>query len=397
MTSIPDALTQWRMTWQPDEIAWRTGWIAARDDRRQERLRRKEARRRRDRTTFGVEMWGTPKPKREARTNANKLRAAGLPVLNSETELADWLGIALPRLRWYTHDKVVDTVWHYVRYERAKKSGGTRVILAPKRDLKALQRKIYTELLIKRPTHPAAHGFAPEHSIVTNAAPHVGRAFILNMDLKDFFPTIAYRRVRALFLAFGYSYAVGSALALLCTERDRRPVARGGKTVYAAVTGRTLIQGAPTSPALANLAARRLDTRLAGLAAKHGVTYTRYADDLTFSGDDRAALGRIEAAAARIIAAEGFIVHPDKTRLYRRSTRQMVTGIVVNDHMGTPRDLRRRVRAILHAAQTTGLEAQNREGRAHFRAYLRGLIAYIGQANPAHARALLAALDAVGD
>lgn len=391
------ALEAWRLNWNPDEIAWRTGWTAQVDERRLEREREKTARRRRDRVTFGEAGWGTPQAKIKATSDAARLRQAQLPTFDGEAGLAEWLGVPLTKLRWYSHDKRVDAAWHYVRYELPKKSGGTRVILVPKTDLKAMQRKIYTELLAKLPVHPAAHGFVPAHSITSNAAPHVGRELVLNLDLKDFFPSISFRRVRGLFLSFGYSYAVASTLALLCTERDRHPVQRGGKTVYAAIGGRTLIQGAPTSPALANLAARRLDIRLSGLAEKLGLTYTRYADDLTFSGDDFNAMMSAGRTAKTIIESEGFTLHVEKTRLYRQSNRQIVTGIVVNDKLATPREIRRRVRAILHQAAHTGLNAQNRENIPHFRAYLRGLIGYVHQANPAHGRELLAKLDAVQD
>src|SRR5262249_3086559 len=160
-----------------------------------------------------------------------------------------------------------------------------------------------------------------------------------------------FPRVRGLFLALGYPYAVAAALALLCTEYDREPFEReGGERYYVSVGPRHLVQGAPTSPALANLVAWRLDRRLAGLAAKYGFTYPRYADDLTFSGDDVEALGRLRVSAQRIIAAEHFTTNTTKTRIARRSSRQTVTGLVVNERVATPRRLRRQLRAILHNA-----------------------------------------------
>ena len=134
--------------------------------------------------------------------------------------------------------------------------------------------------------------------------------------------------------------------------------------------------------------ARRLDRRLAGLAAGHGFSYTRYADDLTFSGDDLSTALRILDVAQRIIGDEGFAVNTGKTRLFRRSGKQVVTGLVVNDQVSTPRRLRRRLRAILHNAEQTGLDAQNRGGHANFRAYLAGLIGHIEAAQPRHAERL---------
>src|SRR5262249_35728921 len=188
------------------------------------------------------------------------------------------------------------------------------------------------------------------------------------------------------FLALAYPYTVAAALALLCTEYDREPFERAeGERYYVSVGPRHLVQGAPTSPALANLVAWRLDRRLSGLAAKYGYTYTRYADDLTFSGDDMAALGRLRVRAQHIIAAEQFVVNAAKTRIAHRSSRQIVTGLVVNEKVTTPRRLRRQIRAILHNAQIGGLEAQNRAGRASFRAHIQGPIAFGHAAHPQHA------------
>jgi RNA-directed DNA polymerase len=383
-----DQLDVWRSTlseleWQTNR--WGGNWRADREKRRTMRRRERLAR---DRGMFGEETWGASLDHREARTQTHFMQQYGMPVLRTEVELAKWLGVAVSRLRWYTHDKPADSVWHYVRYTIPKRSGGERVILAPKRELKALQRKVNAEILAKLPNRDSVHGFIAGRSIVTNAQPHVGKQFVLNLDLKDFFTTITFPRVRGMFITWGYPFAVASVLALLCTEHERISFQRGKNHYYVSLGERALVQGAPTSPALANLAARRLDARLQGLAKKHGFDYTRYADDLTFSGNDENALHKIRKAAAIIIAAEGFAVNEKKTRILRRSNRQNVTGIVVNDRMNVPREVRRRIRAILHNAQHTGLDAQNRDGHADFRAYLQGMIGFIHESNPHEAAKL---------
>lgn len=390
-------LEAWRLAWSADDLAWRTGWIAMRDDARQERERTKAERKLRDRLTFGTELWGIPKAKRKATANTDRLAAFGLPVLETEASLAQWLQIDLHRLRWFTHNRLVDSAWHYVRTEIPKRRGGKRVLLAPKTELKTIQRKLLGDLLGKLPVHPAAHGFVPGRSIVTNAAPHAGRRFVLNLDLKDFFPSISYRRVRGLFIGLGYGWSVACALALLCTERDREMLMRSGKPIWIGAGERALVQGAPTSPALSNLIARRLDARLTGLARRCGLTYTRYADDLTFSGDDLHAILAARRWASHIVVTEGFAINAEKTHLYRQSNRQLVTGLVVNDRANVPRDVRRRVRAILHNAQTTGLAAQNRHNIPNFRAYLFGLIGYINETAPEQADELRKLLNAVKD
>jgi retron-type reverse transcriptase len=149
---------------------------------------------------------------------------------------------------------------------------------------------------------------------------------------------------------------------------------------------------------LSNLAARRLDSRLNGIARKLGWQYTRYADDLSFSSSAEGSHERIGYLLARIrhIAQdEGFAVNETKTRVARQSTRQLVTGVVVNQRPGVERKTVRRIRAILHRAKREGLAAQNREKIPHFEAWLSGMIAYIHMVNPKQAAPLRAALDAL--
>ena len=352
---------------------------------------RKAMRLARDRDYFGEETWGVSNRQRTAGTVDAHLSRYNLPILRSEAELAAWLGITLARLRWYTHDRSADRTWHYVRYAVPKRGGkGERVILAPRRELKALQRKVLEGIVAQVPVAVTTHGFVTGRSTLTNAREHAGKMVVLKLDLKDFFPSVTFRRVRGLFAALGYCYAVSTTLALLCTEYDRQPFERDGERYFISIGPRYLVQGAPSSPGLANLVAWRLDRRLAGLAAKRGFTYTRYADDLTFSGDDAEAAVRLGTAARRVIADEKFTVNVGKTRLQRRGGRQTVTGLVVNEVPSTPRELRRRLRAILHNAARDGLDAQNREGRDNYAAYLRGMIAYVGSANSQHGEALRA-------
>lgn len=354
-------------------------------------------RQRKDRTAFGEDLWGISAGQRAAAINVEKLQRLGLPILTSEQDLADLLGISLSRLRWFTFDKAAETTWHYVRYTVPKRSGGERIILAPKPELKALQRRALAEIIGKAPVALAAHGFVPGKSTITNARAHVGKNVIVKLDLQDFFPSITFARVRGMLIALGYPFAVAAALALLCTEYDREPFERGGKRYFISVGPRHLVQGAPTSPALANLVAWSLDRRLMGLAKARGFTYTRYADDLVFSGDDPAAARDLRIVVERIIPDESFTVNRAKTKVARQSARQIVTGLVVNEQVNTPRSLRRQLRAILHNASRDGLPAQNRESRADYTAYLQGMIGYVQASNPAHAAKLRTELAKVTD
>lgn len=314
----------------------------------------------------------------------------GLPNLETRDDLARVLGVARGVLDWLAFPDPTSEPPHYAAFAVPKRSGGYRVLYAPKPRLKAAQHWIRREILAKTHASEAAHGFVETRSIHTNAAPHAGKDIVVTLDLDNFFPSITYRRVRGIFQSLGYGEDVAIPLAMLCTVKPAGKVREfvGGQR------HRMLPQGAPTSPALANLACRHLDARLAGLARKFGCTYTRYADDLTFSGDRAFArsLKRFLKLLHQIVKAEGFKLKRDKTRFARRGARQEVTGLVVNDGPRVPRAYRRRLRAILHNARKTGLDAQNREQHPHFAHALRGRIEFIRSTHPQLAERLLAEL-----
>jgi retron-type reverse transcriptase len=195
----------------------------------------------------------------------------------------------------------------------------------------------------------------------------------------------------------GYSPAVATVLALLCTECPRQAVTFQGRTFQVAVGPRSLPQGACTSPALSNQVARRLDRRLGGLADKVGFRYTRYADDLTFSAGaaGEELIGYLLSRVRDIALSESFRMQDRKTRVLRRNRAQLVTGLVVNDRPGVRRAEIRRLRAILHRAKTEGLDAQNRADRPAFRAWLLGKIAYVKMVQPEVGARLLAEFRAL--
>jgi RNA-directed DNA polymerase len=305
-----------------------------------------------------------------------------LPQLDDVDALAEWLGYAdeaalRPFMRPGSQSGAP-----YVDFEVPKQRGGTRTISAPRAPLRAIQRAIYAGILAKVPVHEAAHGFVPGRSTVTNATPHVGARLLLKTDVREFFPSIHYWRVRGMFASFGYDERVAGALASLCT---RRPVVdRDGQRVV--VWPGLMPQGAPTSPAIANLVCLRLDARLSGLAEKIGARYTRYADDLSFSFHDQQQVERLDIGRSfwwidQILQQEGFSEHAGKRQVLRPSRRQLVTGIVVNDKLSIPRDARRQFRATLHNCQIHGVASQAR-GRADFADYLRGYAAYVQMVQP---------------
>jgi retron-type reverse transcriptase len=358
------------------------------------KLRHAEAVAHRRKTDIVYLGRGVSKGLADRRSHVEKLQSLGLPVLSTPADVAGALKVTVPRLRWLAYHSEATEILHYVRFTVPKKSGGVRELCAPHEDLAAAQEWILRNILDKVPVHNAAHGFVAGRSTVTNATPHVGAGVVINTDLTDFFPTITVHRVIGVFRQLGYSPAVSSVLALLCTEAPRRNVTYAGKPLFVASGPRALPQGACTSPMLSNLVARRMDSRLTGIATKLGFRYTRYADDLTFSApSDEGKIGYLLARVRHITQDEGFAVNEAKTRILRPGDRQTVTGVVVNQRPGVPRDLVRRLRAILHRAQREGLTAQNREKRPHFEAWLRGMVAYVHMVNPKQGEPLRAALQ----
>jgi retron-type reverse transcriptase len=326
-------------------------------------------------------------------SNVEELKRRGLPEMHDGADMAVQLGLKLSALRWLTYHRRGATLVHYHRFEISKKTGGVRCISAPKTALSQAQRWVLENILLRLEPEPQAHGFIAGHSIVTNATPHVGKAIVINLDLKDFFPSITFRRVKGLFHKIGYSEHVATVLALLCTEPPRVQAELDGKIYHVALGQRVLPQGACTSPAITNALCRRLDRRLTGLARKHGFNYTRYADDLTFSGDNPAAVGRLLRSVRVIVQAEGFSEHPSKTRIMRRANRQEVTGVTVNTRPTVSRKEVRQLRAILHNVARHGLESQNRTGHPNFAGYLRGRVEFLCMVDPKRAPSLRLALE----
>lgn len=301
-----------------------------------------------------------------------QLTRLGLPLWRDEASLAAALELTPRQLRAFTVHRAMERQPHYVVFAIPKRTGGERLIHAPKRRLKAVLRRLDAALVRRLPVHDAAHGFVAKRGVATHAALHVGKAVVVRIDLKDFFHQVTFARLRGFFLHCGYSYPVAATLAALCTEPDRQPVEVDGAVVYAPVSPRRCVQGAPTSPGLCNAIAGKLDRRLAGLAAKWGLTYSRYADDLVFSGE--IAPDRLVAAVTRICGEEGFPVNPAKTRVMRKGRAQRVTGATVNTVLGLSRKERRKIRAAAH--------------RQAERARVVGRIAWVNALNPEQARRL---------
>jgi RNA-directed DNA polymerase len=332
------------------------------------------------------------KDARVARAKEHDLLALGTP-----DDLAKALGVTMPILRWMCFHRDVDPSTHYHYWTIPKRDGSRRTITAPKSELKAVQRWLLRNVFEKLPVHHAAHGFLAARSIETNARVHAGADVVVKVDVKDFFPTITFRRVKGLVRRAGIPENVATLIALLVTESPREIVQFRGKTLYVAKGPRALPQGAPTSPAITNAMCLRMDKRLSGLARTMGFAYTRYADDLAFSYSKKrgqkgsrtpAPIGQLLHGARQILEAEGFHVNAKKTTVMRGGNTQRITGLVVNDAPGrpparVPREVVRRLRAAIHNRE----KGKAREGESL--AQIKGLAAFVHMADEKRGREFL--------
>jgi RNA-directed DNA polymerase len=345
------------------------------------------------------------------------LEYISLPMLDTPGDLARWLGVSLTELDWFSDiagwggGSPSEPLRHYRYQWLDKTTGGVRLLEIPKPRLRDIQRRILREILDLVPAHAAAHGSVARRSTVTNALVHAGKSMVVRLDLADFFSSISGARVFALFETLGYPPKTARYLTGLAThcapralvrsvphDESASPEARRGRKAWALrFTTRHLPQGAPTSAALANLCAYRLDLRLAGAAKASQAIYTRYVDDLFFSSQvaapDRAR--RFAQMAYTIILEEGFAPNARKTQIMSHARAQYVTGLVVNEHPNVPRRDYDRLKAVLTNCIRRGIASENHEAHPDFRSHLAGRVSYVQQANPARGAKLRALLDAI--
>jgi RNA-directed DNA polymerase len=279
---------------------------------------------------------------------------APLSGLRTRADVANYIGTSVAQLQLLLYAR--HECLRYREFTIAKRRGGTRVIFAPQEDLKLLQRKLADKLTetAYRPRN-VAYGFIAGRSIRGNADQHLRSRYVMNVDLKDFFPSIHFGRVSGLFEALGAGKAAATVLAQICCHKKALP------------------QGAPTSPVVSNMICATMDAKLLALATKYHCTYTRYADDLTFSkrsGSFPPEIGRLDEEQGRailgnelreIIDASSFAPHPDKAWLFSRQGRQSVTGLIVNKKRNVRREWVRQLRAMIHAWKIYGLEFADAE------------------------------------
>lgn len=300
----------------------------------------------------------------EQEANTELLKSNNLFLIKDSRDLANKMGVNLKQLRFLTYTQKLSNRTDYVRFKMAKKTGGFREISAPKPKLKRLQYWILDNILNKVEVSEQTHGFVAKRSIISNATPHINRAVVINCDLQNFFPTLSYPRVKGLFKSLGYSAEVATILAILTTEAEQKEVVLDGEKLYLYTGKRYLPQGSPASPMITNLICRKMDKRMQGIATTLNFTYTRYADDMTFSANEYPNINKMLYWVKGITKEEGFTLHPEKTRIMKKGSCQEVTGVVVNEKASVNKKELKKFRALLYQIEQTGIEGKSWHGKS---------------------------------
>lgn len=275
----------------------------------------------------------------------------GVPVIYDLDHLCALLGLK----KCYVTSVIFCSKVHYREFKIKKRSGGYREIRAPYHSLLYMQRWIYEEILLKCKVNATAHGFVKKRSILTNANVHKGQAYMLKMDLKDFFPSISINWVVQVFKDIGYTNDVAFYLASICCLEEALP------------------QGAPTSPMLSNIVASFMDKRLYKLCQEYGYKYTRYADDIAISGSIISPT--FIDVVSGIIEDCGFEVNKKKTRLYGEQGNKIITGIsLANNEVRVPRGYRRDLEQEIFYILKYGYDAHVKRNKIRKSNYLQSII-----------------------
>lgn len=302
---------------------------------------------------------------------AGNLHQRNLPVIFDFVHLAMYFKCSSEVLKVV----VANVERHYNEYKIRKKAGGDRPIEAPDYLLKDIQRWIYINILCKDTSiNDCVHGFIPKsmnkdkvRGVLTNAAPHAGHDWLINIDLKNFFHTVKLDKVKDYFSSLGYENEVVKTLTALCTYKSRLP------------------QGAPTSPMLSNIIASTMDVMMLKYCNKRGIVYTRYADDLTFSANSDVEVPPIEDIY-KIVYLNGFKVNRMKTKVRYKGCRQEVTGLTVTNGVHVSQRFKKEILRELHFCKKFGIYEHYKHlntTKGLYKEWLRGKIMFVRQIDPA--------------
>lgn len=299
-----------------------------------------------------------------------------VPFIMNTYHLSNILGI-----KWKDLKNIINNSDKlYYNFSISKKSGGKRIISMPNKELLIVQKKIQEKILANVKIHDNAFGFVKNKSIIDNAKRHLNKEMILNMDLKDFFPSIHRGRVFYIFKNLcHYDNDTAYCLTKLTTYKNSIP------------------QGAPTSPVISNIVAFMLDVRLSKIANKFNINYTRYADDITFSGNKEIINKSLLKIISDIIEECGFNINKKKTRFASYAGRQEVTGLIVNnDEISIPNDYIKKIRQELYYLKKYGLKGHREKvgfTNKYYKDHMLGKILFVNQIDSKKGKKLLDEFD----
>ncbi|MCU5555800.1 retron St85 family RNA-directed DNA polymerase [Bacillus cereus] len=296
---------------------------------------------------------------------AHSLHLQGIPIIYDQMHLSYLVGYDIEYLL-----KVSNSQKGFYRYFKIpKKNGGFRNIAEPLPNLKSIQKWILEEMLYSCKTSEFAKAYKKNVSLKDNARFHRGQKMVLTIDIKDFFGSIRHIDVYNFFSSLGYSQDVATLLTNLCTLKGALP------------------QGAITSPALSNLLMKDIDKRISAFSKKKKIRYTRYADDLTFSGDFQ--VGEIIKFVTTVLRSKGFSINDKKTRVRFPHQRQEVTGIIVNQKIQAPCAMRKELRKNIYFIKKYGLNSHLefiKKDKYQYLKHLLGIANHIYFINPTDSR-----------
>ena len=338
----------------------------------------------------------------ETLSYADGLDSKGLPVIFDQQHLSYLLCMEHRNLR-----QLVKSASSYYKYFAIKKRrGGLRRIMSPYSELRDVQTWIKENILDKIELPNCVKAFVKGRNIMENAKMHEGRKYILKVDITNFFESIGVRQVYVAFRKMGYDRSVAAWLANLCTAKiedykyeqleDQEEIQKLFNDLYHK-SEPFLVQGAPTSPGLANIICNRMDKRMMGLANKHGFTYSRYADDMTFSADKKDRLPKV-SMIRKVVETEGFHLNDEKIELLHEGNRQIVTGLLVDNHVRVPGRYKKDIKRHIHfCLKYGGREHFHRiaPGKAFGKEWLAGRIRYIHSVEPETAKKLWAEFERI--
>lgn len=294
----------------------------------------------------------------ETYSNTELLTQFNLPILHNLEDLSYSIGLSKKILFLFSNQKINKKFYSF--FEITKKNGNKRKICAPNHQLKLVQKWILVNILSKLNVSDRAKAFCYGiNGIKENAELHKTRLYLLEIDIKDFFNNIKRDRVYTLFRRKGYCCSIAGILANICTFDGYLP------------------QGGICSPILSNLVCNSLDKRIIGLCDKRDIMYSRYADDMTFSSNEKSSLRRILPLIEKIIKEEGFELNKNKTRFLSPGSKKCITGITINgNNIKVSKALKRNLRVLIHKSIVNADYSNTNK--------IKGLVAFINSIEPSY-------------